>query len=519
MKKLVLSAFLLASTQLLAQSFTERVVFSTGGSYGQPGNLVHLLSSIPESGQLDTIASFLGDFSNDVAVLSTQAFVHVGRASGHPAGTDAIYRVDLLSGEVIDSTQSDVAGLQNIEIFADYYLVYNRGFGATSQFLVAKELLDLSNTTYADTDLPASTSGLYRKKGGAFTPDTAYVSYTLNDTGHIGIYTIGSNGSSILGLWHERDVQLDTLAAGIGDIVVSANTLFAVNQRYVNWVPAYNGFTQLNLVNNTFITDTSVVSGMDLYQSSTQGVLGIFNGGLGFIDPMNSMVSPLASITPSDLVLDTNGTNYYAQSTNYFSEGWVMGVNQSGVLSDSLETPISGSAIDLAYNRKPVVQPTLDLYLTNNPDSLLLDAYERDWLDTITISVIEQLSVDASISYSYQSGFISYEIPVALGVVDTVVLEICDRYNKCDTTTMHVYSSMGLNTSERSEFTIYPNPAQDEAWFSDIPQEIKIYNSTGSLIKTLGSSKRLFIGDLPMGVYYVNAIINGEIQMNKLIKQ
>lgn len=519
MKKIILGVFLMASAQLNAQSFTERVIFSTGGSYGQPGNQIQLHSYNPQSGTLDTIASFAGDFSNDVAVLSTQAFVHVGRASGHPLGGDAIYRVDILSGEVLDSTQSDVAGLQDMEFFSNQYLVYNRGFGASSDFLVAKNFMDLSQTVYPDVDLPVSASGLIKQEGLGLNPDNAYVSYTKNDSGFVAVYDIGANAGGTVGLWYNRTISLDTLAAGIGDLVINGDKLYAVNQRYINWVPAYNGFSIVDLTDDSFLTDTSITAGATLVQASNQGVLGIFNGSLGLLNTTTMQVSLWSPEAPTAMITDTNGTGYFAQTTNYFSEGHLLEIDQAGVTAQAIPTAISGSGLGLAYNRSPVVQEELQINLVNNPDSVLLDAFETDWLDSVKVTPFVSPSSTAAVSYSYASGYLSYHILVALGVVDTVFVEVCDRFQQCDTTKVLVYSAMGNEEFMEAEFFVYPNPVSDQIRFSKKLDICAIYSLTGEILLQEQDVNQMNMNALPKGVYFLSGEVNGVALKKKIVKR
>jgi hypothetical protein len=519
MKKFILGVFLIASAQLNAQSFTERVIFSTGGSYGQPGNQIQLHSYNPQSGILDTIASFAGDFSNDVAVLSTQAFVHVGRASGHPLGGDAIYRVDILTGEVLDSTQSDVAGLQDMEFFSNQYLVYNRGFGASSDFLVAKNFLDLNQTVYPDVNLPVSASGLVKQRGLGINPDHAYVSYTKNDSGFIAVYDVGANTGGIMGLWYNRTLSLDTLAAGIGDMVINENTLYAANQRYINWVPAYNGFSIIDLTDDSSLTDTSIAAGATLVQATNQGVLGVFNGGLGLLNPVNMQVSSWSPEVPSAMKSDTNGTGFFAQTTNYFSEGHLLEIDQAGVISQAIPTAISGSGLGLAYNRSPAVQEELQINLVNNPDSVLLDAFETDWLDSVKVTPFVSPSSQAFVSYSFASGYLSYQIPVALGTVDTVVVEVCDRFQRCDTTQVLVYSAMGEEELREGDFSVYPNPATNQIRFSKNLEKCVLQSVTGEVVLENYNTNQMNLSTLPNGVYFLKGGVNGIALTRKIVKK
>ncbi len=88
-------------------------------------------------------------------------------------------------------------------------------------------------------------------------------------------------------------------------------------------------------------------------------------------------------------------------------------------------------------------------------------------------------------------------------------------------------SSIGIREDEKATLTIYPNPANDVIsipipGYAGNRKTISLRSFTGSLAKTIEVSdsealKKIFVGDLPRGLYIVELEISGKIFRSKLI--
>lgn len=81
--------------------------------------------------------------------------------------------------------------------------------------------------------------------------------------------------------------------------------------------------------------------------------------------------------------------------------------------------------------------------------------------------------------------------------------------------------TVSINELElKHNFTIYPNPAKDFVYLTPLAKSVEVYSLTG---KNVMSGKlvngQLNIQSLSQGVYFVKALINGQLQTKKLIVQ
>jgi hypothetical protein len=90
-------------------------------------------------------------------------------------------------------------------------------------------------------------------------------------------------------------------------------------------------------------------------------------------------------------------------------------------------------------------------------------------------------------------------------------------------------ASQGIEENESSHFTVFPNPANQDVTIlipgsSGVKKNLNIRSVNGIKIQGIGISetevsKRIFIGDLPAGLYIIELEINGSVFRNKLIVQ
>lgn len=83
----------------------------------------------------------------------------------------------------------------------------------------------------------------------------------------------------------------------------------------------------------------------------------------------------------------------------------------------------------------------------------------------------------------------------------------------------------GLGINESSSFKVYPNPAFEKIAIvnlseQNVMKDVKITNTTGQVVKSIftnESSLEIDIADLPSGVYFIQIIQNGQLNVKKLM--
>lgn len=504
MKKLLLSALgACALLSVQAQSRTEKVLFTTGGNYGAANNQVQLCTLDPTSYEVDTIQSFPGDFSNAIYRVGTQAFVHVGRAFGHPAGGDALVRVDIPTGNIIDSTQTGVSGLQ--KIYSNENIVaFNCGFGATGSYFVAVDANDLSNVLFQDTVITENTTGL------AYYNNQLFTTFTQNDSGKVAVFDINST------VEFNRVISLDTLSSNIGSAVVTENGyLVATNTKYdAMYNVLYTGVSAVELNTDSYVSDTSLYGG-SLFAVDGNSVLGDFGGGLDWYDLNTGTITNWASLYPSAYVLDTLHDWSYIQNTDFFSYGNVQQLNENGSILNTFTTDISGSAIDLVYNRPPYQNWISEYHTYGVADTFVIDAVDSDWMDVISFNNPTTLS--GATSATLLDSAVIYN-PGSFSGLDTISIEACDAFGFCSTVHIAINAfPLGINDVEQNAITIYPNPTKDVVNFSQTVDLVRVYDLSGKLQREAQQVKNMNLSALPKGMYIIQVSSEGSTQTDKII--
>ena len=517
MKHFSILFFLALSHLTFSQEiFFEGAIYSTGGSFGAPGNAVktYIYDHVTDA-QNEEIA-FLGDFSNDVLVDGLHAYIHIGRGFNHPAGADMLVKIDLVSGAVLDSTVINVAGLQNMRAHKNY-IVFNRGFGAFGNYLIALDKNDLSQIVYLDNAIPQSTSGL------AIHEDTAYVTYTENDTGKIAVFDL----SGTQPVYHST-LAFDTLAAGLQDVVHTGNMLVANHRRFdANFNVMYSGITTYDF-QNAAVTDTSINGTVGFFDVYNQEILGNFNFQLQWWNPSTNQYTALNTANFTDVFYDPVEDLFGAQSTDYSAVGEMHLLNANGTEVTSFNTGISGSAIHPIYNHYQRLNDSLislDATLTLDMNRTVVDSGDAATINNATIIGSENLPED-------QVTFANNELTLMNNHgfnIDTVVVDYTDRFNRSFIDTLYLtYNLTGVQeTVERSGLVLFPNPVKKTLHINQVNAsefenyiQIQILNSEGALVQKIPFSRMpsISVEHLSKGIYYLQLVGAHSTTIEKFVK-
>lgn len=502
MKKLaLLLIFVLGIFSLKAQWTTRNVVYTTGGNYGASGNWVRTYTYSPATQAIACIDSSLGDFTNDVWVENQFVYSHIGRGSLNPSGPDVINKYSYLTQGRVDSA-SNVAGLQEMLIYNNY-LIATFGYGASAGYVRIFNKNSLSiGPLYVDTALTSFAGGM------AVVRDTLYVSYTDHDTAHLAIYAL--TGTTPV---YVASVVLDSLTAGLGQLFVSGNFIYGLNEYtdYSTNPPTVltAGVVRYNTLNGTysFAPTPRAYKGVGLMGNS---LYANYSNGPGIFDIAgNALTSnPAFSLDYSGGAIDTLNNLGYFMSTDYFSTGKMYAVDQSGVFVDSFNTDISGGPVAFQYNGLPVATNGLGNTPVNTPYTfnMLLIAGDADG-SPVSFSVSQSPANGTAV---FTNNILTYTPNNSFVGTDVLTYLVTDIWG--DTVSAIYTINVGLSSAEdlQSEnlMSIYPNPSSDfvTLQFSDDSEYSLILSDlSGKIIlsQIVKSGGLLNVQNIPSGLYFV----------------
>lgn len=514
MKNLVLTAALTAATLAASAqtTFFEGAVFSTGGSFGAPGNQVSAGYFQHETNQLNNLGDFYGDFSNAVAVDGIYAYIHVGRGFGNPAGSDVIQKIDLSTGTVVDSATVDIAGLQNMEIYGDQ-LIFNRGFGANSGYLISLDKNDF-NPLFASTEIDATTTDM------VIANDTAYVAYTHNDSGKVAVYDLLGSAPTFV-----KTITFDTLSAGLKTMVHTGNELMVNHARYnASFALLYDGVTRYNFATETFVSDTTVTGSDTYYEFQNGQILGNIGFQLQWLDVSNNSLTPINSLYSTNAFYNQQADVYYAQATDYSSIGELYVFDESGANLHVENTGISGTALTPVLNlhasfNDSTFQLSNNLAIDFNPTAV-------DYGDQVTITAAEVLGTQYLPADDVQfSGSLLTIGNLHMQNTDTIKVTYTDNFNRTHTDT--VYASYLLSSAETSvrpstKINVYPVPTQEILTLSGVEKvegtEIQVFDLSGQLMLTTFNKVQLNVAELKAGVYILRVVEEKKTSTLRFVK-
>lgn len=327
----LLTIVLMASSKLFAQ---DPVIFSTGGTYGAPGNHVKIYSYHPDQDTIYVQDSVPGDFSNDVLYDGKYCYLHVGRADS----TDAIYQYDPYTFDRLDSIQP-ISGTQNLGVYNDH-LVVTRGF-ATSSASEYVRVYDRNNISGAPV-WNGDTIGEH-VNGLTFRGDSAYLGYTQNDSGYIATLDLAA-ASPTFG----SKYPMDTLAGGINQLVQDSDSLYALSERYDGNNLMYASITAFDPSNGGYSTDTNSFGASSAVIARNDSVWAAVQDPLDVYESSSGSFSQYFPVDYTAGYYQEQDDRFFFQRTDFFSSGDLLITDGNGSRVDSFTTDISGSAIDSA---------------------------------------------------------------------------------------------------------------------------------------------------------------------------
>lgn len=437
---------------LHAQEQATNIVYTTGGSFNAAGNRVEVFAMHPDSTNPQVLFAEFGDFSNAVVADHRFVYAHIGRGASNPSGKDVIIRYDLIEGVVVDS--ADASGLQRMAV-NDQYLVVTRGFGADSNYVLVFDKYDLAQgPVYQDQALSAFTRAV------AVSDDRAFVGYDENGRGTVASFSLMSSGVQYL-----QSYPIDSSAGGIGSLFFHGNGL--VGQAEVTSFPPPNfmevvvskAVFRLDTANGLFTTDTSVARSNSAVGLVGDFLYGNYGGGIQGYD--------LSAVTPtySDTIFKDGITAgvfnrvdsaFAFQETDYFSFGRMALVPYADPLMVSnIATPVSGSAIDVAYNNPP--EGDFIYLFVPMTDTVDLKPFLSDVDgDSVRVTWLEAAPSGQTLTL-LPDGRVAYSAPVTTDVQYAIE----DDFGATDTNRLVLDFSASLQ-QQLPTFSLYPNPVHRE---------------------------------------------------------
>lgn len=318
---------------LTAQTTMRQVIISNGGTFG-PGNFVKVASFTPSTGTYIIFDSIPASSTQDVVCSDGEGFV---------AADSFLVKYDLDSYQRLATAM--VPGIRKIAV-NDSIVVVTRGFGASGDYVQVYRRSNLQ-LLYSVSQVSDESEGVVIKG------DTAYVAVPGNFMSTVGkLALIDLNSQTFI-----REVDLDTLGAGIKRLFIKDNVVWSVNT--ISFGSTYGALTRYDIASGLFqnlkldfpVGDGAGVKGNLLYAS--------FHGGMGsFSLPMASVVdTTIFTGSFAGSVLDTINDRFFVTKTDFFSFGRLYWYSLSGTFQDSLEIGISPEALAVDYRISTSTSP------------------------------------------------------------------------------------------------------------------------------------------------------------------
>ncbi len=459
MKRLLQTiAFLLIISNLQAQLNLERVITTTGGSFFADGNLVKLYAFETGEQETNVIGEWLGDFSNDVVVDGRFAYAHVGRGFGSPAGEDIIYKVDLITYDVVDSLPN-IPGAFTLFVYEDLLMVGKNfgGMGANVEFYNKNDLSQ--PVVFSGTEV---TQGVNDQ---TLMDDKLYLCYTESDTGRVAVYNMAGDLPAF-----EEIITLDTLSKGMNGIINDGTNIYTTSNfvefdANFNILYAFGGISRINPTDGSFATGAVDAAFNPLTVAPSpigvgSVIIGNFAGSGNFVD--SGTLFPLNfGFLPDYVAGIADGVNQYlwVQETDYNSFGKVTAYDTAGEIAIEFDTDISGNALDLVYNLNPDAVDDIyqGAFVTTSYDVLENDTDpENDDLEIIEVSNVvggtATMTDDNRVEATFDEG--SAQMTFTYRMAD-----IWGRQSSADVTIDNFTATEDLNGTVA--LNAFPNPIQN----------------------------------------------------------
>lgn len=512
---MLFSFAVLISLGIFSQNETKKIVFTTGGSYGTPGNHVKIYAYDVQDSTTQLIDSIPGDFSNHILASGHFVYVHVGRGFGHPQGGDRILKYDILdgTGAPIDSTL-EITGIQNFEIGGNK-LVVTRGFPATSEFFRVIDKNNLQNVLHTDTIAYTSCNGI------AINNDIAYIASTsLTDTGMVHVLNLEPIVS------YSGAIFLDTLSSGAGKLFYDNQQLILTHQRYTpNYDIWYAGVTTIQLADSSFVSDTTSFTQCTGFDYFSGNLMGDFGNGIETYDIVTGSRSLFLMTWATAAKKDPNANQFFVQTTDYFSFGQLEVYDEFGVGVDTAFSDVAGSAVDVVTNSFPVAVNDTIWSVLQNPLTVEVLANDFD-ADDDSIELVQIFQQPISGTTTIVNQNIEYTFTnTGFSGMDSIGYVIHDSWGDADSGYVLIDFTAGIsNPSKSSLLNIYPNPANEtlQISFKDFSSgNVRIVTTSGSVVRQFtmkNATESLDVSHLNPGVYFVIFRSNENVEIVRFVK-
>lgn len=518
----LLIALMLSGTTLFAQKYVKQIVVANGG----------LFEFMPPFVDNSTVGVYdpYTDIYQVIDTIQTQSVQDLVVADGvaYVAAQDRIVKYDLDTYQRLDTLA--YANVRSITLSGDLMIV--------GKFFGTGAFLDVYNrNTFAfEFSIPEVTSTVL---GAAVIGDSLYVPYnekgTVDQCPPFGCFNDTIGRIAVIHIPTEsfvRDINLDTIGSGAGQIFQKGNEIYVVSNQY-GVLTTYNNQT------GTRTTQQLGISGG--YTLSGDSLIAAFQGGstVGIYNVDTQTVTNNGWIVDNYLDGDYDWINnrFYGTKSDFFSFGSTHIINEQGMEVDSFATAISpeGLAIDFRTgNAAPIARR--DSFFTEQENPVVIDVQANDFdfnqQDELTTSVFSDASwgntnVLNGDSIEYLS-FLTYE------GLDSLRYVVCDNGTPslCDTNwvILVVDNNVGIAEEQATKPVIetFPNPTNEQLnvrFSTSFGGTLQLTDLQGRVLYTdqivgdKGSVLRVDVRSMATGVYLLQ-LSNEEIQVQqKWVKQ
>lgn len=327
-------------TKIHAQTTeTKQVIVATSGKFGDPDNYVRIGAYNPLTKVYTIFDSVRTTSVRSILVEENTAYV---------AADTLILKYDLETNTRIamDTTSGLNAPGGYLALYNDYILA-TRGYGATQNYLIGYNKSDLKQAFVI--------GGISDQAAGITVyGDTAYVGVAgqfFSKTGAIAVIDLKNRQ-------FKREINLDTLGAGINKVYSDENNVYTINSKY-SVITTYNittgaiqhkpGFTAgssgsaVDFYNNMLYTDFGYagIGSYNLSKDSAQAGLLINYNKIPGVSTFTNTVSAAA--------YDRVNGNFYVAATDYAASGETYVFDGNGNITDTFSVGIAPEAIAMHY--------------------------------------------------------------------------------------------------------------------------------------------------------------------------
>jgi hypothetical protein len=160
-------------------------------------------------------------------------------------------------------------------------------------------------------------------------------------------------------------------------------------------------------------------------------------------------------------------------------------------------------------------------FTITQPDSIAVEAQIIDAIDNDGSIMLQVEGGTPDYSYSWDNGSTQSHIEnLSVGLYQVMVTDANGCNKNCSFEVLKPESTAGIDESNNSELTIYPNPSNGKAtitWENATFELIQIYNQNGQLVneQTIKLMNQFQVEQLNPGVYFINLISNNNQTVTK----